>query len=139
MPRVAQALLVALLLLPTLARRIPTAPPRRCQAEGRGTGPRTWLGCASDGGARRVLSGEERLLLGLPLDVNRAGARELAFVPGLTPTLAAEVVADREEGGPFSSVEELLRVRGIGPVRLARSRPWLVAVPVRVGMAAEAD
>lgn len=139
MPRLAPSLLLASLLLPTLLRRAPSPAPRRCAEEGRGTAPRTWLGCAADGGARRELSGDERLLLGIPLDVNRAGARELAFVPGLSAALAAEVVADREQDGPFASVEELIRVRGIGPARLARSRAWLVARPARVGMADGAD
>ena len=139
MRRVALSLLVAVLLIPALLRHAPAAHPRRCAEEGRGAAPRHWLGCAADGGVRRDLSGDERLLLGLPLDLNSATARELGFVPGLSPALGAEVVADREEAGPFRSVEALLRVRGIGPVRLERSRPWLMVAPPRVGMAEEAD
>ncbi|HSM92020.1 MAG TPA: helix-hairpin-helix domain-containing protein [Anaeromyxobacteraceae bacterium] len=135
MPRLALFLVVAALILPSLARHLPAARPRRCAEEGRGEPPRSWLGCAADPGPRRDLSGDERLLLGVPLDLNRAGARELGFVPGLSPLLAAEVVADRSANGPFSSVEELVRVRGIGPSRLARSRAWLAVEPVRVGMA----
>ena len=65
------------------------------------------------------------MLLGLPLDLNRATARELGFVPGISPALAAEVVADRGRDGRFGSVEELIRVSGIGPRRLARAAPFL--------------
>lgn len=88
--------------------------------------PRHWLGCAADEGPSRGLDGAERLLLGLPLDPNTAAARDLAFVPGLSRRLGEAVVADREERGPFPSVEDLVRVRGIGPKRLARARASLV-------------
>lgn len=83
------------------------------------------MGCAADGGPPRDLTGDERLLLGLPLDLNRATARELGFVPGISPSLAAEVVADRGRDGRFASVEELVRVSGIGPRRLAQAAPFL--------------
>ena len=101
------------------------SPARPCPAEGRGVPPRHWLGCTTDGGPRRGLAGDERLLLGLPLDPNAASARELSFVPGLSRRLAEEIVADRAENGPFAAVDDLERVRGIGPRRLARARPHL--------------
>jgi len=135
MRRLAIVLLVALSLLPALLRRIPGPAPRRCAEEGRGAPPRHWLGCAADGGSPRDLSGDERLLLGRPLDLNGATARELSFVPGLTRLLAAEVVADRAQAGEFRGVDELLRVRGIGPRRLERARPFLCVAPGRVGVA----
>jgi len=102
-------------------------PPRpACAPEGRGLPPRHWIGCATDPGPRRALASDERLALGLPIDPNVAGARELAFVPGLSRRLAAEVVADRDRNGPYASAAELLRVRGIGPKRLALAAPHLV-------------
>ncbi len=76
-------------LLPVLLRsRGSAAPPRACLPEGRGTPPRHWLGCAGDPGPRRDLAADERLVLGLPIDPNAAGERELAFVPGLSRRLA---------------------------------------------------
>lgn len=122
------ALIVALLaLVPAGARLLLSRPSaeRPCQAEGRGVPPRHWIGCAADGRPPRDLDGLERLVLGLPLDPNRAKAEELALVPGLSGRLAAAVVADRAARGPFASVEDLERVKGIGPARLARARPWL--------------
>lgn len=124
------ALLAALAVPPALrawARRPPVA--RTCVPEGRGAAPRHWLGCAADPGVPRDLSDEERLLLGRPLDPNRAGARALAFVPGLTRRLAAAVVADRARRGPFATVEDLRRVEGIGARRLARARGALAVAP----------
>jgi competence protein ComEA len=129
--RLARLLLVLALAVPPvlrhLAARQAAAPP--CAPAGRGQPPRHWLGCAADAGPRRDLTDEERLLLGLPLDPNRAGARALAFIPGLTPGLARAVVADRQARGPFGAVEELTRVQGVGPQRLARARQALVVSP----------
>jgi competence protein ComEA len=100
-------------------------PPRRCAPEGRGTAPRHWLGCAADPGRPRALLADEQLALGLPIDPNTAGSRELAFVPGLSRRLAEEVVLDRERNGRYVRVDELLRVRGVGPKRLATASPHL--------------
>jgi competence protein ComEA len=96
-----------------------------CAPEGRGDPPRHWIGCAADPGPRRPLAADERLALGLPIDPNAADARALSFVPGLSGRLAAEVVADRGRNGPYASPEDLLRVRGIGPKRLALAVPHL--------------
>lgn len=104
-------------------------PPRDCATEGRGSAPRGWLGCAADAGPGRALEGDERLALGLPVDPNLADARSLAFVPGLSRRLGAEIVRHREAHGPFAAVEDLLRVRGIGPKRLAKARPHLAVDP----------
>lgn len=56
------------------------------------------------------------------IDVNRASASELEQLPGVGPVLAARIVADREENGPFGSVDDLERVSGIGPSVLATLR-----------------
>ena len=102
-----------------------------CRApEGRGDLARGWLACAGAPGDPRPLREDERLALGLPVDPNRAGVRELAHVPGFTPSLARALVEERRRGGPFGTVDDLLRVRGIGPKRLALARPHLaVSVP----------
>jgi competence protein ComEA len=125
---VAAALLV---LAPTAIRRLAAAVPEpaACEPEGRGTPPRHWVGCADDAGPARDLDGPERLAHGRPVDLNRATSRDLAGVPGLSARLAEAVVADREARGPFGAVDELVRVRGVGPARLARARPHVVAGP----------
>ena len=125
--RLALLLLCLASLAPGAARRllVRPAPERPCRPEGRGVPPRGWVGCAADGGAPRDLTQRERLLLGLPVDLNRAGADDLEWIPGLSRKLAAAVVEDRSARGPFARPEELVRVRGIGPVRLARALPHL--------------
>jgi competence protein ComEA len=59
------------------------------------------------------------------VDLDRASVEDLEAVPGIGPGLAAEVVRDREEHGPFGRPDALRRVRGIGPVRMERARPWI--------------
>jgi competence protein ComEA len=59
---------------------------------------------------------------GGPINVNTASAEELEALPGIGPTLAAAIVDDRERNGPFTSVDDLNRVPGIGDGRLAPIR-----------------
>ncbi|MDY7100962.1 MAG: helix-hairpin-helix domain-containing protein [Actinomycetota bacterium] len=61
-----------------------------------------------------------------PVEVNRAGPDELERLPGVGPALATAIVAHRDEHGPFSSVDDLLAVSGIGPAKLAGFRDLVV-------------
>lgn len=61
----------------------------------------------------------------LALDVNTATAAELEQLNGVGPTLAAAIVAYREEHGGFASLDELDAVSGIGEARLAAIRAQL--------------
>lgn len=53
-----------------------------------------------------------------PLDLNTATLAELEELPGIGPSTAQAILAEREKRGRFGSVEELLDVRGIGPAKL---------------------
>ncbi len=59
----------------------------------------------------------------LSVDVNTATAAELTGLPGVGPVIAARIVAYRDSAGPFARVDDLVRVRGIGPATLERIRP----------------
>ena len=52
------------------------------------------------------------------VNINTASEEELTRLPGVGPATAAAIVADRAERGPFATVDELIRVRGIGPSKL---------------------
>ena len=54
------------------------------------------------------------------LDVDTANAAQLDALPGIGPSLAKRIVADRAVRGPFVNKTGLARVRGIGPALLAR-------------------
>jgi competence ComEA-like helix-hairpin-helix protein len=60
------------------------------------------------------------------LDLNRASAAELTLLPGIGERLAERIVDEREHGGAFHTVDDLQRVRGIGPLKVKRLRPYVV-------------
>ena len=62
---------------------------------------------------------------GETIDPNVAVAEEMDRLPGVGPSRALRIVQEREENGPFSSVEDLARVSGIGPGSVERLRPYL--------------
>lgn len=49
------------------------------------------------------------------VDLNTASAALLSHIAGLTPSLAANIVAHRDQNGPFCSRRDLLKVKGLGP------------------------
>ncbi|MEN8246119.1 MAG: Tex family protein [Thermodesulfobacteriota bacterium] len=49
------------------------------------------------------------------VDVNRASTQLLTYVSGLGPQLAGNIVAFRNENGPFSSRKQLIKVPRLGP------------------------
>ena len=57
-----------------------------------------------------------------PVDLNTATAEQLETLPGVGPATAAAIIADRGAHGPFRSVNDLGRVRGIGDAKLAQLR-----------------
>lgn len=57
-----------------------------------------------------------------PIDLNSATVEQLDTLPGVGPSTAAAIVDDRRQHGPFKSVDDLGRVRGIGPAKLAALR-----------------
>ena len=54
-----------------------------------------------------------------PIDLNTADAAQLETLPGVGPATAAAIIDHRERHGPFTSVDDLLDVRGIGEAKLA--------------------
>lgn len=57
-----------------------------------------------------------------PVNLNTATVEQLDTLPGVGPVTAAAIVAWRDANGPFSSVDQLGDVDGIGPARLAKLR-----------------
>jgi competence protein ComEA len=56
------------------------------------------------------------------VDLNTADADELDALPGIGPATAAAIIDHRDRNGPFTSVDGLLEVRGIGEAKLAQLR-----------------
>jgi competence protein ComEA len=57
------------------------------------------------------------------ININRADAETLAAgLDGIGLARAQEIIRYREAYGPFTSIEELVEVKGIGPATLDRNR-----------------
>jgi len=56
------------------------------------------------------------------VSLNNASASELTALPGVGEATAAAIVAHREANGPFTAVEQLMDVRGIGPAKFEAMR-----------------
>ena len=58
------------------------------------------------------------------ININTANVDELQLLPGIGPSRAAAILADRQANGPFRSIDDLERVRGIGPAIVSGLREF---------------
>ena len=75
--------------------------------------------------------GENKPQSGGLVDINAAGVEELMSVPGIGEVIAQRIVEFREKNGAFASVDDLIKVQGIGEKSLARIRDRLTAGKAR--------
>jgi competence ComEA-like helix-hairpin-helix protein len=59
------------------------------------------------------------------VDVNTSPWHELVHLPGIGEARAREIVRNRRRHGPFRSLNDLCRVRGIGPATVRRIAAFL--------------
>jgi hypothetical protein len=81
------------------------------------------VSCADRPDPLRPLHGPAVLLFGRPIDLNRADARTLESLPGIGPGRARAILEARAER-PFTHLEDLERVSGIGPRIVAGLQGW---------------
>ena len=76
---------------------------------------------AADGGADggAVLASGANDVAGL-VNINTASAAELQTLSGIGPSMAQSIIDERSKNGPFASVDDLMRVSGIGEKKLAK-------------------
>jgi len=60
------------------------------------------------------------------ININNAGMNELISLPGIGPAKASAIVEYRKAHGPFSSVDDLMKVKGIGPRLLEKLKDLVV-------------
>jgi competence protein ComEA len=75
--------------------------------------------------APRKPVGKKPAILSVPIDINRATAAELEQLSGIGPVLAQRIIDKR----PYKSVDDLLRVQGIGLKILEKIRPNVTSGP----------
>ena len=63
------------------------------------------------------------------LEINSATQFEWMQLDGIGETLAERIIQDRRENGPFQSIDDLARVKGIGAKTVDRLRPWVKLAP----------
>ena len=54
------------------------------------------------------------------ININRATVREFDSLDGIGPVIAARIVAYRKTNGPFTTIEDLQKVSGIGVAKFAQ-------------------
>ena len=60
-----------------------------------------------------------------PIMINRATAKDFESLDGIGPVLANRIVTYRKSNGPFTAVEDLLKVQGIGQSKFAQFKEKL--------------
>ncbi|HEY3229962.1 MAG TPA: helix-hairpin-helix domain-containing protein [Roseiflexaceae bacterium] len=66
---------------------------------------------------------------GALINLNTASAAELDGLPGIGPALLQRIEEYRTTTGPFQSVEDLRKVKGIGPALFAKLAPLVTVGP----------
>jgi comEA protein len=59
------------------------------------------------------------------ININKANAEELRLLPGVDKKTAEAIVSYRTSNGNFKSIDDLGKVSGIGPKRLANIKKYL--------------
>ena len=113
----------AQLYIPRVGERMPVDLPTSTA----GGGPNSVAGNANAAGNSATAASGSATTSTLPLiiDLNLATAVDLDRLPGVGPSTAKAIIDHRTRNGPFASVDDLLKVKGIGPAKLAEIRPWV--------------
>ena len=65
-----------------------------------------------------------------PIDLNQATEKQLEALPAIGPKHARSIIASRNaRGGRFQSLDDLLKIDGIGPKTVDAMRPYVFVSP----------
>jgi competence protein ComEA len=109
------------LYIPRIGERLPNDSPSTNESNGNPGAPTRASNNSNNSNSASATSST----LPLIVDLNRATATDLDRLPGVGPATAKAIIDHRTRNGPFASVDDLLKVKGIGPAKLAEIRPWV--------------
>jgi competence protein ComEA len=75
---------------------------------------------------KSFLTAPARRPVRFPIDLNKAPVHDLQELPGIGEKFAKRIVQHRKDHGPYQSVEDLRKVKGIGKKRMERLRPLVI-------------
>ncbi|MBN1878917.1 helix-hairpin-helix domain-containing protein [bacterium] len=61
-----------------------------------------------------------------PIDLNQATQTQLELIPGIGPATASRIILERNRRGGFRTVNDLLKIRGIGRKTLRKIEKYLI-------------
>ena len=80
--------------------------------------------CALAAGEKAAPSQETPALQG-KLNINTASLKQIKLLPGIGKKTAAMILDYRTSNGNFKTVEDLLKIKGLGKKTLEKCRPYL--------------
>ncbi len=66
-----------------------------------------------------------KMQMSTKVDINTADQTALETLPGVGPSTAAAIIAFRKANGRIKSADDLLKVKGIGPKKMEKMKPYL--------------
>ena len=75
--------------------------------------------------SRAETTGKPSAETGQMVSLNSATQSQLETLPGIGPKTAQAILQYRQENGPFANVDDIINVKGIGPKKLEKMRPFL--------------
>ncbi|RIK19273.1 MAG: competence protein ComEA, partial [Anaerolineae bacterium] len=63
------------------------------------------------------------------ININTATQADLEMLPGIGPTMAANIIAHREANGPFATIEAIMDVPGIGDGKFEAMKALITVGP----------
>jgi comEA protein len=69
---------------------------------------------------------KEEIKISKQVKINEASHSELTGLPGIGEVLAGRIMDHRKQNGPFTSKEEIKKVKGIGPKKFEAIKEFLI-------------